>query len=745
MGTLDQKEQSGAAPMKTESANSEIATVFNGGVVVKSYEGTSQYTHRGISACGLASFNAVRCVLEVEGSGTKGADLLRMMLSRDLVEEATEICASWSSSAHLEVDELIDLPLFHRTLRAEGNDFSQANLEHFTRVLRRLEAIGSPDNSSAAIITKPPEILAVFAIATHAADPFPTKVFVVFDSHSRPDHHPNGAAFSFFGTLETAAAYLSDLLSVDPNLLNDQRMQWQAQLLSQCSAHFLVARSTAEQLLPGEEKLPDPLYDANIAVLEAKSNFRETRATLIELEARNFELESENMQVKSELKELRKQFSLLAMEIDGARRLNAQGHGSSSYSNTQHNGAGSRKGKEKEKHDTSQLVRGREDVRPGTWTNQQLSMPNLRDYIPSASTIKDVILGPTPAEAHGQFQQVRNGERAPSIKLRNQFAPLSQHAGPETSYASAADASRSADQKSGGHKSDYEMALELQSSARADLMRDTLLAREMQIELDKQAEVERAQYISLVESSQKRFDCKICFDTLPEDVVAGLEGCDHRFCRDCLSQYVKSTLKDIKFPIICPVCVSSPLMGMSTNAKGDEGTSSAQATETGGVVTHDTFQLLGISEKHYNKWVELEMGKFSTVLDCSKCRKSVLVDKHDLTVATIITCPMRCGNLWCKKCSKPVDTPYESDHSCDGTVELEAMIQKEGWKRCPTCQIPVERTVGCNHMTCKVPACNTHFCYVDGAFICQTQNGAIAKKAVDKHYSQNCSLFEVPT
>ncbi|KAG8984729.1 hypothetical protein FRB93_006351 [Tulasnella sp. JGI-2019a] len=45
-------------------------------------------------------------------------------------------------------------------------------------------------------------------------------------------------------------------------------------------------------------------------------------------------------------------------------------------------------------------------------------------------------------------------------------------------------------------------------------------------------------------------------------------------------------------------------------------------------------------------------------------------------------------------------------------------------------------------MACKMPACNTHFCYVDGAFICQTQNGAIAKKAIPKHYSQNCSLFD---
>ncbi|KAG8988270.1 hypothetical protein FRB94_000934 [Tulasnella sp. JGI-2019a] len=262
----------------------------------------------------------------------------------------------------------------------------------------------------------------------------------------------------------------------------------------------------------------------------------------------------------------------------------------------------------------------------------------------------------------------------------------------------------------------------------------TRLELQMNLELDKQVEG-----TSLVKPARKMLDCKICFDTLPEDDVAGLEGCDHRFCRECLSQYVQMALEDVKFPIVFPVCVSSPIE--ASDRKSDEGASTVQITETRAVVTHDTFQLLGISEKHYNKWVELEMGKFSTILNCSRCRNSVFVDKHDLTTATIITCPMGRGNLWCKKCSNSVDIPRESDHSCDGIVELDAMIQKEGWKRCPICQIPVERTVGCNHMTCKVSACNTHFCYVDGAFICQTQNGSTAKEAFGKHYSQNCSSF----
>ncbi|KAG8874554.1 hypothetical protein FRB98_008354, partial [Tulasnella sp. 332] len=613
------------------------------------------------------------------------------MLSKELIEEATDICSSWSSSAHLEVEELRDLPLFHRALRSEGNDFSQATLEHFTRILRLLQGVGSPATSSAAIITKPPEILAVFAIATHQPPPDPPQVFIVFDSHSRPDHHPTGAAFSFFGTLETAAAYLSDLLSVDPDLLNDPRMQWQAQLMSQYSAHFFVARSAPEQLFPGEEKLPDPLYEANISVLELKSSLNETKASVTDLETRNLEVESENIRLKDELNELRRQFSLLSRELDAEKRMRVI-RAQEQYSAKPANGPTRHKGKEKERvHDergASASTHVIEEPGPVHWVDHQLSLPSIPnplDYVPSS--IKEVIIGPTPAEAQGQLRHGGDGGPSASSKLRKQFTSTPQRTVSHSSYSSAAQAAHDPlkNHQTSVHLSDYEVALALQTSTQSAILHDTQLAREMQRQFDEEADVLRTQHFSLLSLDQKRFDCKICLETLPEDVVAGLEGCEHLFCRQCLSEYVKTSLKDVKFPIVCPVCVSSSSPSNITNG-------SDANSENGGVVSHETFQMLGISDKQYARWVELELGKWSVLLDCNKCRKSVLVDKHDLTAATIISCPMGCTNMWCKKCSKPVDSPFESDHSCDGTVELEATIQAEGWKRCPTCKIPVERS-----------------------------------------------------
>ena len=80
----DASEMTVAAPdLEVED---DLDRVLRGAVVTKSYEGTSQYSHKGISACGLASFNAVRCVLASESRGYRGADLIRAMLSRDMVD-----------------------------------------------------------------------------------------------------------------------------------------------------------------------------------------------------------------------------------------------------------------------------------------------------------------------------------------------------------------------------------------------------------------------------------------------------------------------------------------------------------------------------------------------------------------------------------------------------------------------------------------------------------------------------------
>jgi len=61
---------------------------------------------------------------------------------------------------------------------------------------------------------------------------------------------------------------------------------------------------------------------------------------------------------------------------------------------------------------------------------------------------------------------------------------------------------------------------------------------------------------SLIESlgQQQVFDCVMCMETNPMDDVAIVDGCNHRFCRDCLRQYLTTKLSEANFPIPCPTC-----------------------------------------------------------------------------------------------------------------------------------------------------------------------------------------------
>jgi hypothetical protein len=60
----------------------------------------------------------------------------------------------------------------------------------------------------------------------------------------------------------------------------------------------------------------------------------------------------------------------------------------------------------------------------------------------------------------------------------------------------------------------------------------------------------------LIESlgQQEVFDCVMCMETNPMDDVAIVDGCRHRFCRDCLRQYLTTKLSEANFPIPCPTC-----------------------------------------------------------------------------------------------------------------------------------------------------------------------------------------------
>jgi hypothetical protein len=206
-----------------------------------------------------------------------------------------------------------------------------------------------------------------------------------------------------------------------------------------------------------------------------------------------------------------------------------------------------------------------------------------------------------------------------------------------------------------------------------------------------------------------------------EDYVTFLDPCRHKFCRNCIKNHIGSQLSERHFPILCPVC------------KAERGTTNP------GIVTDALVRQADITEKQYKIWVELEMARFSVPLHCRKCNRSFNMDRQYFEQTNTISCPLwECNYIWCKQCQQTV-SGVGPQHSCNGESELNYMMTERGWKYCPSCKMPIEREIGCNHMTCISPGCYTHFCYICGESIIRSTRSNEISAAIDAHY-RSCQL-----
>jgi hypothetical protein len=103
--------------------------------------------------------------------------------------------------------------------------------------------------------------------------------------------------------------------------------------------------------------------------------------------------------------------------------------------------------------------------------------------------------------------------------------------------------------------------------------------------------------------------------------------------------------------------------------------------------------------------------------DCGQMYRAANPPGHNDGVAGTGECPL----FICPACLVAVCTACNVSHdglTCDehrdrasgGYKALRAAKEKLGIKDCPKCGIMIEKTFGCNHMTCS--ACGTHICWM---------------------------------
>ena len=164
--------------------------------------------------------------------------------------------------------------------------------------------------SAAVMITRPPEIVACLKICTSTAD-----VFVIFDSHVRPNH-PLGAGFILNTSIDATAKYLATLFMMENRPLGAaeaSQFQWQFDLMRHFSGHILISKAHDGDTM---ESATQTLLESSMAILALNA----------ELTA----MKSENMFLATELEKSQKACTDLETEIRARNQAYAIGGTSSS-------------------------------------------------------------------------------------------------------------------------------------------------------------------------------------------------------------------------------------------------------------------------------------------------------------------------------------------------------------------------------------------------------------------------------
>ncbi|KDQ63877.1 hypothetical protein JAAARDRAFT_54068 [Jaapia argillacea MUCL 33604] len=217
--------------------------------------------------------------------------------------------------------------------------------------------------------------------------------------------------------------------------------------------------------------------------------------------------------------------------------------------------------------------------------------------------------------------------------------------------------------------------------------------------------------------------CPICLSSLPGSKCILLPGCEHTFCKPCLEEYWGMCIAEGSVEGVgCPgeTCVKA-------RAQGSEGEGEkARQVEVGEVVK----RVCG--EDGWVRWSWLlekrDLERDPTIIHCPLefCQTPVPAPKPIASNSTsswdrLRTCH-ECGYSFCAMCKRTwhgphIPCPIPTTSTSTSTFVLAQFDEEKAnreWMekcttRCPNCEVGVEKSAGCNHMTCA--RCKTHFCY----------------------------------
>ena len=189
-------------------------------------------------------------------------------------------------------------------------------------------------------------------------------------------------------------------------------------------------------------------------------------------------------------------------------------------------------------------------------------------------------------------------------------------------------------------------------------------------------------------------ECPICLCEIELSELVRLEYCGHSYCQSCLNSQVQSAVKDRQFPIECATedC-SQPIVLKDIRQQ----------------ITKGSLKMKPLAAAAVSCFVgkNRESFRFCTTPDCGMVYR-VSGDGRQFQC-------IDCGTRLCTTCHIQFHdglscAMYQSAKTGEGNVDMWIKENPSARKKCPKCQIGIEKIEGCNHMTCL--ACQSHICWV---------------------------------
>lgn len=221
--------------------------------------------------------------------------------------------------------------------------------------------------------------------------------------------------------------------------------------------------------------------------------------------------------------------------------------------------------------------------------------------------------------------------------------------------------------------------------------------------------------------------CTIChYHFSIEDMLT--LGCDHRFCKDCLLIDWSTKINEGSVSptlLICPAekCkISVNFLILEANLPKK---------------LFEKYDQLLMKHSISNKMSQNITNKklLEKMISCPKCQITYLILKEAST--------FECANCKIKYCAndKCLREMGDHQHPCEfykkrknlSDEQFENFIKENNLKRCPVCQIVVEKIKNCNYIICSSNSCQkkTVFCYLCGSLL--------KEKDLSEHYLKNTS------